>query len=389
MFGNDITKYFSLDEISHEEIQEIFRIRYKTSWRVAKDEFTFPAAHAYVLKLKLRDGHVVKITAGELLSKEELHELLEQVEADLNDERIAEYGVEILFADRPVVGGFRFGSLPMQILPPPPEAPRPTNAGEGEHPFVLEYPMRAHRTPELRLKRRYNNAVKWARILNALLYGSIGWYSSPRPRQMWVTKSGDIEGPSFRANKAYCFPARRILTNELSEQTALLPVVPADAYFGGPRSRAQADLPMDTFFIPDNLDQLVAAFLRLDSARQRQFLRCANSIYIARELWDVSVSSYFLACVQAIETLVGRSKENRTEHVKKFIDKYCVTADTDRSIVNDLYKVRSDIVHGSYLFQLDATPGFFNAAASSQELETFGPALTLAKNGLRKWLLSQ
>src|ERR1700730_4511120 len=143
---------------------------------------------------------------------------------------------------------------------------------------------------------------------------------------------------------------------------------------------------MDTFFIPDNLDQLVAAFLRLDSARQRQFLRCANSIYIARELWDVSVSSYFLACVQAIETLVGRSKENRTEHVKKFIDKYCVTADTDRSIVNDLYKVRSDIVHGSYLFQLDATPGFFNAAASSQELETFGSALNLAKNGLRKWL---
>jgi hypothetical protein len=133
---------------------------------------------------------------------------------------------------------------------------------------------------------------------------------------MWATNSGDIEGPSFWANKVYCFPGSRILTNELSEQDALLPVVPADAYFSG-RSRAQADLPMDTFFLPDNLDQLVAAFLSLDSARQRQFLRCANSIYIARELWDVSVSSYFIACVQEIETLVGRSKEKRTEHVKK------------------------------------------------------------------------
>jgi hypothetical protein len=101
------------------------------------------------------------------------------------------------------------------------------------------------------------------------------------------------------------------------------------------------------------------------------------------------VSSYFIACVQAIETLVGRVKDNRTKLVKKFIDEYCVTADTDQRAVNDLYKVRSDIVHGRYLFQLDATPGFFNAAASSQELETFGPALTLAKNGLRNWLLSQ
>ena len=228
MFGNDITKYLSLDTVNHEELQEVLKIRYKTSWRVSKDEFTFPAADDYMLKLKLRDGQVVNITAGKLLSKQELDELLEQVEADLKDERIAEYGIEILFAHRPVAGGFRFHSLPMQILPPPPEAPRPPHPG-GEHPFVLEYPMRAHRTPELRLKRRYNNAVKWARVLNALLYGSVTWYSSPRPRQMWATKSGDIESPSFLANRAYYFPSRRTLTNELSEQGAPLATVPADA----------------------------------------------------------------------------------------------------------------------------------------------------------------
>lgn len=387
MLGSDITKHFSLDSVDHEELQEVLRLRYKTLWRVDKNEFTFPAAHDYALKLKFKDGEIVEITAGKSLSKQELDGLLEQVESDLKDERIAEYGVEILFAHRPVAGGFRFGSLPMQILPPPPEGPRPQY--QGDHPFILEYPMRVHRTPGLRLKRRYNNAVKWAQVLNGLLYGSITWYSSPRPREMWVTKTGDIEGPSFWAKKAYCFPGCRILTNELSEQDALLPVVPSAAYFGGPRSRAQADLPMDTLLIPDNLDNLVAAFLNLDSARQRQFLRCANSIYIARELWDVSVSSYFIACVQAIETLVGKSKKNRTERVKKFVNEYCLTADIDRSIVDDLYKVRSDIVHGRYLFQLDATPGFFNAAASSQELGTFGPALTLAKNGLRNWLLSQ
>jgi hypothetical protein len=389
MFGSDITKHFSLDEVDHEELQEILRIRYKTSWRVARDEFTFPAAHKYALKLELQDAQIVKITEGEASSPQELRELLEQVEADLKDERIAEYGVEVLFAHRPVAGGFRFGCLPMQILPPPPEAPRPQYFGEGDHPFVLEYPMRAYRTPELRLKRRYNNAVKWARILNALLIGSIGWYSNPRPRRMWATKANDIESPSFWVNRAFDFPGRRWLTNELSEQGVPLPIVPADAYFGGARSRAQLDASMDTFFVPDNLDQLVAAFLKLDGARKPQFLRCVSSIYIARELWDISVSSYFIACVQAIETLVGRSKRDRTKLFKQFVNDYCKTTETDQEVVDNLYKVRSNIVHGSYLFQLDETPGFFNLAASSQELETFGSALTLAKNGLRNWLLSQ
>lgn len=387
MFGRDISKYFSLDEVNHEELQEILALRYGRSWRVSMDAFTFPAKHNYALKIELKDGQVVKITAGKSLTRQELDELLDQLEADLKDDEIAEYGVEILFAHRPVAGGFRFDSLPMQILPPPPEAPRPPP--EGEHPFVLEYPMRAYRTPELRLKRRYNEAVKWARILNALLNGPIGWYSSPRSRKMWATKSDDIESAYFWANRAYDFPGRRWLTNELSEQGALLPIVPADAYFRGTPSRAHSDLPLDTFFVPDNLDRLVATFLNLDRTRQRQFLRCANSIYIARELWAISVSSYFLACVQAIETLVGESKQHRTKQFKEFVDTYCNTTETEPEVVNNLYKMRSDIVHGRYLFQLDATPGFFNLVASSQELQTFGSALTLAKNGLRNWLLSQ
>src|ERR1700719_3433923 len=121
----NITSRFSLDQVDHHELLDILTLRYQTCWRVSDREITFPAAHDYRLKLEMRHGQIIKITSGDSLSSAELQNLLEQVDADLKDDRIAEYGVDILFAHHPVQGGFRFGSLPMQILPAPPEAPRP------------------------------------------------------------------------------------------------------------------------------------------------------------------------------------------------------------------------------------------------------------------------
>jgi hypothetical protein len=142
MSGSDITERFSLNEIDHHELLDILSVRYKTCWRVSKHAITFPAVADYKIKLKIRHGEVEKVSAGPALTEEELSELVTQVEGDLQDDRIAEYGVEILFAHRPVSGGFRFTAVPMQILEAPAEAPRPPHLS-AHHPFILEYPMRA------------------------------------------------------------------------------------------------------------------------------------------------------------------------------------------------------------------------------------------------------
>jgi hypothetical protein len=183
----DISHRFSLSQIDHHELLEILTLRHVTCWRVSEDKILFPAFHDYRLQLKMRHGQIKKISASESLSEQELNELLEQVEADLKDSRIAEYGAEILFARRPVTGAFRFTSIPMQILPPPPEAPLPPNMS-ADHPFVLEYPLQCSQTPQVRYLRRRKNAVEWAWVLNALLYGSIK-YSGSRTRQMWAIQS--------------------------------------------------------------------------------------------------------------------------------------------------------------------------------------------------------
>ena len=403
MDGRDITPEFSLDEIDHHEFLDVLTSRYKTSWRVSKNKnaITFPATSDYKIKIQISHGQVERVFAGKALANAELCELLTQVEADLKDDRIAEYGVEILFAHQPVIGGFRFGALPMQILPAPAEAPRQSY---GHHPFLLEYPMRAYRTPELRLRRRHKNAIEWAWVLNALLKGAIITYSSPRAPQMWTARTDDVFASSCWATRSYCVPGLQMLTSALSEQDALLPVVPAETYFSDITNPAWADIPHDIFCLPDNLDRLVSAFANLDGVRRRRFLRSAAAIYTARDLWDLSISSYFLMCVQAIETLVDRPSPvpcpacNRdmgpgpTRLFREFVERYCSDSGVEERVVNELYRVRSALAHGHYLFQVDEAPWSFNMGAMVARLsedEIYQSAITVAKTGLRNWLLSQ
>jgi hypothetical protein len=402
MDGKDITPQFSLDEIDHHELLDVLASRYTTSWRVSKHAITFPAAGNYKIKLQISHGEVERVFAGTDLADTELCELLAQVEADLKDDRIAEYGVDILFAHQPVIGGFRFGALPMQIRPAPAEAPRPPQQLYAHHPFLLEYPMRAYRTPSLRLRRRHKNAIQWAWVLNVLLRGSITTYSGPRPQRLWANRTDDLT--PFWSSRFYAVPGMLGVVGALTEQGERLPVVPAEAYFSDILSGARADIPFDTFCLPDNLDRLVSAFVNLGGARHRRFLRSAAAIYTAQELWDLSISSYFLMCVQAIETMIDRPRPVRcpecnrdmgpgpTRLFREFVERYCSDSGVEEKVVNELYRVRSALAHGHYLFQIDEAPWSFNMGAmvaSLNEDEIYRSAIAVAKTGLRNWLLSQ
>lgn len=401
MSGSDITPHFSLDKIDHHELLDILTVRYKTCWRVSKHAITFPAIADYKIKLKIRHGEVEQVSAGTALTEPELCELVAQVEGDLKDDRIAEYGVEILFTHRPVSGGFRFTALPMQILEAPAEAPRPPHLS-AHHPFILEYPMHAYRTPELRMRRRHKNGIEWAWVFNALLHGSITTYSSPRSPQLWAIRN-DIFSP-FWTSKSYSFAGSRVFAESLSEQSALLPVLPAETYFSDRSNPAWPDELLNAFCLPDNLDRLVAAFVGLDGARRRRFLRSAAAIFTASELWDHSISSYFLMSVQAIETLVDRPAPvpcpdckrdmgpGPTRLFREFVERYCSDSGVEEKVVRELYSVRSALAHGHYLFQLDEAPWSLNMGAMiarAGEDEIYRSAIRVAKSGLRNWLLAQ
>ena len=109
-------------------------------------------------------------------------------------------------------------------------------------------------------------------------------------------------------------------------------------------------------------------------------------------------------CVQAIETMVDRPPPvpcpacNRdmgpgpTRLFREFVERYCASSGVDTKVVNELYRVRSALAHGHYLFQLDEAPWSFNVGAMAARLsedEIYRSAITVAKTGLRNWLLSE
>ena len=401
----DITHRFPLDEVDHDELMKVFELRYETCWRVATNHITFPAKPNYSLKIKSAHGQIDKIYAGETLSDSELNSLLDQIDLDLTGNKNTEFGRAVLFANLPVEGGFRFDSIPMQILPAPARAPRSPQI-RADNPFVLEYTIRASRTPELRTWRRIKGFVEWARILNVLLIGSIR-YSGSRSRQMWVAKTSLSPEKCFWAHESYFVPGLEFFKGTLSRRgKSRLPIVPADTYYGDWEKHValvngNIDF-RDQLIIPDNLDKFLAAFLSLKGEKRQKFLRSAAAIYYAKELWDVSFSSSFLACVQAIEILtVKPSKEpcpacglnkgdGPTKQVKKIIEKYCSGMAVDKGILDDMYRVRSSLAHGDYLFQLDESPWAFGISATianHREELMMTHALTIAKEVLRKWLL--
>jgi hypothetical protein len=186
-----------------------------------------------------------------------------------------------------------------------------------------------------------------------------------------------------------------------------IPIVPAAKYRGGWSQLAplfiDGGVPVDELFIPDDLDQLVGAYLRLDIARRERFLRSATAIYFSRELWESSLSNSFLACFQAIEILTDKSphaacqtcgmdtSDGPTRRVQRIVNKFCSGIDIDERVLNSLYTPRSAIAHGEYMFQLDEAPwasGVSFAVASSTEHETIDAAIRAAKAVLRGWLLS-
>jgi hypothetical protein len=313
------------------------------------------------------------------------------VQADLKDDRITEFGVETLFAHRPVQGAFKFDSVPMQILPAPPEWPRPAQI-MANHPFVLEFPIRAYRTSELRNKRRYKNAIEWTWALNALLNGSITTYSDIRSQQLWAIRADDFFNTMW-VQRGYSVHGAPAFADGLSEQSVSLPIVAAAAYFSPVLSPEHANVPMDTFSVPDNLDTSVGAYLRLDHHLRRRFLRSAAAIYLARQLFDTSASAYFVGCVQAIEVLIDRpGRRNATRLFNAFVKNHCMTAGIDDEVLQALYATRSALAHGEYLFQLDEAPWAINIAASvagMAERDVQMSGLTIAKTGLRTWLLAQ
>jgi len=154
--------------------------------------------------------------------------------------------------------------------------------------------------------------------------------------------------------------------------------------------------------VPADLDESICCYAGLSAGNRAKFDRATFWIDMASRQWNTSVSASFAALVSAIESLAERGNIHQikcptcgkpaqhevpgaTRRFKDFFDTYALGAALARRR-DDMYSLRSDILHGSDLMQLDQDLAFGWDLPQWNELELHEELWGLTRVALRNWL---
>jgi hypothetical protein len=291
----------------------------------------------------------------------------------------------------------------VQILPAPESAPR---ANEGaDNPFILEFPIRdadvwPTTNSPITNQRRRREHQKLTLLLNLLLGGTTAFLRE-RLKHFWASVQFGGASKCEWVQEWYFANFGQIVVEELSSPVGeKLQEVESNKYYTESRGLDGAGLS-----VPDDLDESICKYQSLPAALQAKFDRAAYWLSMASRQWEDSMSASYASLVSAAEALTpeGGTKhlvycdkcgKNRTHDVpgatekfRSFFEKY--TPDPGlRERRNKMYGLRSKILHGSDLMQLDQgrafgwDPPWWNEREMNTEL--WGLMRTPARNWLKE-----
>lgn len=326
------------------------------------------------------------------------------------------FGRDFSFSSHRVEGSWRGGRSGIQILPAPVDAPR-APVEMAQHPFVLEFPIRATDVWRITNNRRIGEHRKYTLLLNILISGRTNllshqaehfWASVPRnlPRSSlnWLRRVFGLKQKVvvpweiLWVQEFFFGNLGTVVRDELSDphETAI-EEIPADTYYS---QWAHDGLPLR---VPSDLDTLLCAYQGLLRENRDKFDRALFWMDLASRYWNTSASSSFAALVSAVEALTSRGVTHKavcsdcgpithewpgaTERFRQFFEHYA-SGQSLRKRRTEMYELRSGILHGSKLMAWDVgrsmgwDPPFANEYQMHQEL------WNLAQLAIRNWLKS-
>ena len=173
---------------------------------------------------------------------------------------------------------------------------------KADHPFVFEFPLRQSSDGFITNQRRTRKTLEWTGFLNAVLQTRIKAIG-PRADYHWVlnlsanrapTQADVIWGPEF-----YTIDGSKAQDEEFSAcGEPHIARIPHEEYY------ATAVYRWGEFVVPDNFDDMINAFTHLNSEDRFRFLRACQWVYVAYAHWVTHASSFYIALVAAIESLL-------------------------------------------------------------------------------------
>jgi hypothetical protein len=346
--------------------------------------------------LTFRDEKVVDIKPGPALDGAEWEQFSEQIGTSIRVGPL-KVGRDYSFSSYRVDGWWRGKLSGVQILPAPHDAPR-AHVEMAAHPFILEFPIKESDLWPITNHRRMQKHRKLTCLLNVLLAGRTSQIPR-RSEHFWadVATAGDSE-PNIRWVQEFFFAklGAAIVDGPSPPQSQQLKEIDPDEYYVTMGHDGRG------LNVPADLDQLIDCYTTLSEVNQRRCDRATFWFDMASRQWNISVSASFAALVSAIESLTERGAVHgftcpicggtcrhevpgATERFRDFFEKYAAAAAL-RKRRTEMYSLRSGILHGSTLMQLDQDlafgwdPHWWNQSELHEEL--WG----LTRVALRNWI---
>jgi hypothetical protein len=378
------------DRVDPEELLEILSSHFSRAEADLQGGWFFPSREESRLHVRLKGDQVQDIAPGGAFDSEEAETLRVEIERSLVEAQADVIHTTVAFAYAPVDGYFRDPRDAFQILPAPPQAPRPPHF-VGHHPFLLQHRFAKSANDLISLHRGQRESTQWVWCLNALLEHKVFTYG-PRSRQLWAITpdwgTDDLEFDTKWAQEFYAIPDWQPPTILVESDAMPIVEVPASEYYGRLGLRLG-----EAFAIPDSLSDDVSRFLDLLPERRGRFLRAAHWKAAAGDVWEKHMSSWYIALVAVIESLAqieepadpcescGRDRNQRpTKRFKDFLTRYAPGSGT-RTELDVLYSVRSGLAHGGGILRHDMPmgPGMIAFGGSERRaMDRLSAAVTIA-----------
>jgi hypothetical protein len=348
-----------------------------------------------VIALGFRDDKIISIEPGQAFDDAKWQLSRRQIETSILGGPM-KVGRDYSFSRHRVTGSWRGAGSGAQILPPPPGAPT-APMEMADNPFILEFPVKASDQPELTNYRRIRQHRSLTLVLNMLLPGGAS-LAPLRPRHFWAavrSATGNME--TEWVQEFFFADLGQIIQDELSPPAAtrLAELNP------GERPPGIDGLGLR---VPSDLDEFICLYFNLTDRNRAKFDRAAFWMRQAFEQWDNSTSASFAALVTAAEALTERGATHRvyckacggtvqhevpgaTERFRNFFETHAPGASL-RSRRSQMYALRSGILHGSTLTQLDQNRRFGGDPSAWQQDELHRELWALMRTATRSWLRS-
>ena len=347
--------------------------------------------------LTFREKKIVTVEPGPAFDADEWEQISEEIETSIlaGPTRV---GREYSFSSFRVQGWWRGEHSGVQILPPPLDAPR-APVEMAVHPFILEFAIKSTELWPITNHRRMQEHRKLTHLLNVLLAGRTS-IQPRRPEHFWAAVPHDDNNhqPEIKWVQQFFFAklGEVVVDDFASPDGDQLEEVDAEGYY------TEVGHDGKGLRVPSDLDYSIGLYLQLSSANRAKFDRAVFWMDMASRQWDISVSSSFASLVSAVEALTKRGTTHRlyceqcgvhrqhemtgaTESFRAFFETYAPGTST-KSRRTKMYSLRSGILHGSDLMQLDQDLHFGWDPPWWNERELHDDLWRLTGLALRNWL---